>query len=304
MIQVNNLSKHFGEQVLFDSVSFQLGSRERVGLVGRNGSGKSTLFKVILNELTSDGGEITIPKGYKIGALEQHIHFTKKTVLEECTQVLNPDDFNEFEAEKILFGLGFSETDLEKDPKSFSGGYQIRINLTKVLLQKPDLLLLDEPTNDLDIVTLNVLESFLLDYPGCLLVVSHDRYFMDKIVDHLFVFRGEGEIEDFPGNYSDFRAYEDSAEPKVLNSVSTEKTNWKEKQTASTGLSFNEQKEFNKIEREIKDLEIQKKTIEQEFADGKVADDKIEAKANELQKIIQTLEEKEERWFELSSKME
>ena len=118
------------------------------------------------------------------------------------------------------------------------------------------------------------------------------------------MFRGEGEIEDFPGNYSDFRAYEDSAEPKVLNSVSTEKTNWKEKQTASTGLSFNEQKEFNKIEKEIKDLEIQKKTIEQEFADGKVSDDKIEAKANELQKIIQALEEKEERWFELSSKME
>ena len=147
MIQVNNLSKHFGEQVLFDSVSFQLGSRERVGLVGRNGSGKSTLFKIILNELVSDGGEITIPKGYKIGALEQHIHFTKSTVLEECTQVLNPEDFNEFEAEKILFGLGFSENDLNRDPASFSGGYQIRINLTKVLLQKPDLLLLDEPTN-------------------------------------------------------------------------------------------------------------------------------------------------------------
>jgi ATP-binding cassette subfamily F protein uup len=164
-------------------------------------------------------------------------------------------------------------------------------------------LILDEPTNDLDIVTLNVLESFLLDFPGCLLVVSHDRYFMDKIVDHLFVFRGEGEIEDFPGNYSDFRAYEDSAEPKSLSSVSTEKVNWKQQNTTS-GLSFNEQKEFNKIEREIKDLELEKKQIEQLFADGKIADDAIEKKANELQVIIKKLEDKEERWFELSSKME
>lgn len=184
MIQVSNLSKHFGEQVLFDSVSFQLGSRERVGLVGRNGSGKSTLFKIILNELASDGGEITIPKGYKIGALEQHIHFTKKTVLEECTQVLNPDDFNEFEAEKILFGLGFSEADLTKDPTSFSGGYQIRINLTKVLLRKPDLLLLDEPTNYLDIVSMRWLKTFLKNFAGEIMLITHDRDFMDEVVTH------------------------------------------------------------------------------------------------------------------------
>ena len=161
MIQAKNLSKHFGAQELFENVSFQLGARERVGLVGRNGSGKSTLFKLILGELSADSGEISIPKGYRLGALEQHIHFTKSTVLEECVQVLNPEDFNEHEAEKILFGLGFSDEDLQKDPKSFSGGYQIRINLTKVLLQKPDLLLLDEPTNYLDIVSMRWLKTFL-----------------------------------------------------------------------------------------------------------------------------------------------
>jgi ATP-binding cassette subfamily F protein uup len=166
-------------------------------------------------------------------------------------------------------------------------------------------LILDEPTNDLDIVTLNVLESFLLDFPGCLLVVSHDRYFMDKIVDDLFVFRGDGIIENFPGNYSDFRAYEDSAEPankEIASSLA--KTNWKQAKTISAGLNFNEQKEFNKIEKEIKDLEFQKKQIEQLFSDGKVADNEIEAKAIELQKVIHLKEEKEERWFELSSKME
>jgi ATP-binding cassette subfamily F protein 3 len=184
MIQAKNLSKHFGGQELFDRVSFQLGSRERVGLVGRNGSGKSTLFKLILGELSADSGEISIPKGYRLGALEQHIHFTKPTVLEECIQVLNPDDFLEHEAEKILFGLGFSDEDMQKDPQSFSGGYQIRINLTKVLLQAPNLLLLDEPTNYLDIVSVRWLKSFLKNFQGEIMLITHDREFMDDVVTH------------------------------------------------------------------------------------------------------------------------
>ncbi len=132
-------------------------------------------------------------------------------------------------------------------------------------------------------------------------MVSHDRYFMDKIVDHLFVFRGEGEVEDFPGNYSDFRSYEDSVEPiREEKTDGANKTNWKEQQ-AKKGLTFNEQKEFQRIERDIKDLEFDKKQIEDAFTDGKVADADIEAKAAKLQKIIKTLEEKEERWFELSA---
>jgi ATP-binding cassette subfamily F protein 3 len=184
MIQAKNLSKHFGTQDLFDNVGFQLGPRERVGLVGRNGSGKSTLFKLILKELSPDSGEITIPKGYRLGALEQHIHFTKPTMLEECVQVLNPDDFLEHEAEKILFGLGFTDEDMHKDPKSFSGGYQIRINLTKVLLQSPNLLLLDEPTNYLDIVSIRWLKSFLKNFPGEIMLITHDREFMDDVVTH------------------------------------------------------------------------------------------------------------------------
>ncbi|HEY0091758.1 MAG TPA: ABC transporter ATP-binding protein, partial [Flavobacterium sp.] len=147
------------------------------------------------------------------------------------------------------------------------------------------------------------LESFLLDYPGCLLVVSHDRYFMDKIVDHLFVFRGEGEIEDFPGNYSDFRAYEDSADVALKEENKTEKKAWKQ-ENPKGNLTFNEQKEFQKIEKDIKDLEWEKSKIEQLFSDGKVPDTDITLKANELQKIISQIESKEERWFELSSKMD
>jgi ATP-binding cassette subfamily F protein uup len=136
-----------------------------------------------------------------------------------------------------------------------------------------------------------------------LLVVSHDRYFMDKIVDHLFVFRGQGEIENFPGNYSDFRAYEDSADVQQKEDNKAEKKDWKQ-QNNTSGLTFNEQKEFQKIEREIKELEIKKKDIEQLFSDGKVTDADIEKKANELQSIIHKIEEKEERWFELSGKIE
>lgn len=185
MIQLNNISKHFGLQVLFDDLDLLIGKRERIGFVGRNGSGKSTLFKIILGELSADAGEIVIPKGYKIGALDQHIHFTKPTVLEECCQVLTEDEqYDWWKAERILFGLGFSEQDLEKDPNSFSGGYQVRINLTKALVQNPNLLLLDEPTNYLDIVSLRWLRGFLKSFKGEVLLITHDKDFMDSVSTH------------------------------------------------------------------------------------------------------------------------
>jgi ATP-binding cassette subfamily F protein uup len=312
VIEMVKLSKSFhpetsAKTILKDfSYSFQRG--ERIGIIGKNGTGKSTFLNILTQTLQPDSGKVIIGDTIKIGYYTQsginpkpgqkvidiikeygeYIPLTKGKII-SASQLL----------ERFLFDAKKQYDFVEKS----SGGELKRLYLCTVLIQNPNFLILDEPTNDLDIVTLNVLESFLLDYPGCLVVVSHDRYFMDKIVDHLFVFRGEGEVEDFPGNYSDFRAYEDSTEPKALQAVSTEKSNWKEKQTKA-GLTFNEQKEFQKIEKEIKELESQKKQIEQEFSEGKVSDDKIEAKANELQKIIQSLEEKEERWFELSSKME
>jgi ATP-binding cassette subfamily F protein 3 len=185
MIQLNNVSKHFGLQVLFDELGLLIGKKERIGFVGRNGSGKSTLFKIILGEIEPDAGEVVIPKGYKIGALDQHIHFTKPTVLEECCQVLTEDEqYDWWKAERILFGLGFSEDDLQKDPNSFSGGYQVRINLTKALVQNPNLLLLDEPTNYLDIVSLRWLRGFLKSFKGEVLLITHDRDFMDSVATH------------------------------------------------------------------------------------------------------------------------
>ena len=185
MIQINNLSKSFGSRRLFDGVTLSLGSRERVGLVGRNGSGKSTLFKIILGQEGADTGEVVVPRGYKIEGLSQHISFTKGTLLEECTQMLRGEEqFDFYKAERILTGLGFSEDDFGLDPRTFSGGYQVRINLCKSLLNKPNLLLLDEPTNYLDIVSVRWLKGFLVSFPGEMMVITHDRNFMDDVTTH------------------------------------------------------------------------------------------------------------------------
>ena len=185
MIQLSNISKHFWKKELFSNLNFRMNSGNRVGLVGRNGSGKSTLFKLILGEDTPDEGEVSIPKGYKIGALKQHLVFTEKTLRDETALALAEDDkFSIYKVEKILFGLGFTEEDLDKDPLSFSGGYQIRINLAKLLITEPNLLLLDEPTNYLDILSLRWLKVFLRSFDGEVILITHDRNFMDAITTH------------------------------------------------------------------------------------------------------------------------
>ncbi|RXJ86186.1 ABC-F family ATP-binding cassette domain-containing protein [Arcobacter sp. CECT 8985] len=185
MIQLSNITKHFGTKELFSDLSFRLNAGNRVGLVGRNGSGKSTLFKLILEEESCDAGEISIPKGYKIGALKQHLEFSEKTLRDETALALSEEDkYSIYKVEKILFGLGFSKEDLEKDPLSFSGGYQIRINLAKLLITEPNLLLLDEPTNYLDILSLRWLKNFLKNFDGEVILITHDRDFMDAITTH------------------------------------------------------------------------------------------------------------------------
>jgi ATP-binding cassette subfamily F protein uup len=309
IIEMVKLHKNFPDRKILEDFSYSFQRGERIGIIGKNGTGKSTFLNILTQTLPPDSGKVIIGDTIKIGYYTQSGINPKPgqkviDIIKEYGEYIPLTKGKIISASQLLERFLFDAKKQYDFVEKLSGGELKRLYLCTVLIQNPNFLILDEPTNDLDIVTLNVLESFLLDFPGCLLVVSHDRYFMDKIVDHLFVFRGEGHIEDFPGNYSDFRAYEDSAEPKSLSNVSTEKTHWKEKSAAPSRLNFNDQKEFNKIERDIKDLEFQKKQIEQEFADGKVTDDAIEDKANELQKIIQSLEAKEERWFELSSKME
>ncbi|MGV3696272.1 ABC-F family ATP-binding cassette domain-containing protein [Flavobacterium sp.] len=309
IIELHKLYKKFKDKTILDNFSYDFQRGERIGIIGKNGTGKSTFLNILTKTMVPDAGKVVIGDTIKIGYYTQSGINPKPgqkviDIIKEYGEYIPLTKGKIISASQLLERFLFDAKKQYDFVEKLSGGELKRLYLCTVLIQNPNFLILDEPTNDLDIVTLNVLESFLLDYPGCLLVVSHDRYFMDKIVDHLFIFRGEGQIEDFPGNYSDFRAYEDSVEPKNLNNVSTEKVNWKQNSPTASGLNFNEQKEFNKIEREIKDLEYEKKQIENQFAEGKVLDADITAKASELETIIKKLEQKEERWFELSSKME
>ncbi|WP_121376209.1 ABC-F family ATP-binding cassette domain-containing protein [Flavobacterium endophyticum] len=308
IIELHKISKRFGDKIILDNFSFDFQRAERIGIIGKNGTGKSSFLNLLTGTIPLDSGKVIVGDTIKVGYYTQSGINPKPgqrviDVIKEYGEYIPLTKGKIISASQLLERFLFDSKKQYDYVEKLSGGELKRLYLCTVLIQNPNFLILDEPTNDLDIVTLNVLESFLLDYPGCLLVVSHDRYFMDKIVDHLFVFRGEGVIEDFPGNYSDFRAYEDSADVQQKEDNKTEKKAWK--QNNPTGnLTFNEQKEFQKIEREIKDLEIEKAKIEQLFSDGKVADADIEKKANELQSIISKIENKEERWFELSAKME
>ena len=185
MLQINNLSLSFGGQELLDDISFNIHSGERIGLVGRNGSGKTSLFKLITGEIQPDSGRIALPKNYTIGYLKQHLTFTEGTVLEEACLGLKEDEKDQiWKAEKILTGLGFGEDELYKSPLEFSGGFQVRLNLAKVLLAEPHLLLLDEPTNYLDIISIRWLTKFLQRWENELMIITHDRDFMNSITTH------------------------------------------------------------------------------------------------------------------------
>lgn len=192
MIKVKDLSIAFAGQTIFEDVNFIVNRGEKVGLIGSNGSGKSTFLKVVLGQLEQDSGEVALPRGYKIGHLAQHIKFTHKTVVDEVCSVLPEErEYEGWKGEEILMGLGFSEEDMMKDPSEFSGGYQVKINLAKLLLDEPEMLLLDEPTNYLDIHSVRWLKKFLQDWEGELILITHDRSFMDSVINQtLIIHRG------------------------------------------------------------------------------------------------------------------
>ncbi len=185
MIAVDNLTKSYGGRVLFDGITFKINPKERVGLVGRNGHGKTTLFRILIGEEEYDDGNLTFPKGYRIGHVRQQLLFTRETVLEEGVLGLpETEKDHHWKVEKVLAGLGFSQADMQRAPAEFSGGFQVRLNLAKVLVSEPDLLLLDEPTNYLDITSIRWIESFLLNWSHELMLITHDRSFMDRLVTH------------------------------------------------------------------------------------------------------------------------
>jgi len=233
IVELHKLVKSFDDKIILKQFDHSFQPGERVGIIGKNGTGKSTFLNMITGVLNPDAGKIVIGETVKFGYYTQKgidIKPGQKVidVIREFGDYIPLKKGRQISAQQLLERFLFDRKKSYDFVEKLSGGERKRLYLCTVLIQNPNFLILDEPTNDLDIVTLNVLESFLLDFPGCLLVVSHDRYFMDKIVDHLFVFRGEGVIEDFPGNYSDFRAYEDSTpvESKTKENK-TEKANWK-----------------------------------------------------------------------------
>lgn len=311
ILELHKISKSFGDNILLDKFEYVFKTGERIGIIGKNGTGKSTFLNMITGGITPDHGKIVVGETIKFGYYTQsgiNIKEGQKVidVIREFGDYIPLKKGRQISAQQLLERFLFDRKKQYDFVEKLSGGERKRLYLCTVLIQNPNFLILDEPTNDLDIVTLNVLENFLLDFPGCLLVVSHDRYFMDKIVDHLFVFRGNGVIQDFPGNYSDYRIYEDSKEPEVKtpinNTEATTKNTWKKDNKAA--LSYNEQKEFSKIERDLKKLEIKKKEIENLFLEGNLEGDKINEESQKLDKIIQEIEENEMRWLELSEKME
>lgn len=200
MIRAKNLSISFSGHEVFSDGNFIINARDKVGLIGRNGSGKSTFLKLVLKQLEPDEGAIEIPRGYRIGHLEQHIHFTHETVMDEICSILPEDREHEgWKGENILYGLGFTYDDLYKDPKKFSGGFQVKLNLAKLLLMEPQMLLLDEPTNYLDIHSIRWLKEFLQDWRGELILITHDRAFMDSVITHTLIIH-RNSFKKIPGN--------------------------------------------------------------------------------------------------------
>ncbi len=311
VVELHAISKSFDEKKILDQFEYNFLKGERIGIIGKNGTGKSTFLNMITGNIAPDKGKVVIGDTVKFGYYTQkgiHIKEGQKVidVVREFGDFIPLKKGRQISAQQLLERFLFDRKKQYDFVDKLSGGERKRLYLCTVLIKNPNFLILDEPTNDLDIVTLNVLENFLLDFPGCLIVVSHDRYFMDKIVDHLFIFRGDSLVEDFPGNYSDFRIYEDSKPPqskKVSSERDSNKSKWK-KQGDKAKLSYQEQKEYQRIEREIASLEREKKALENKFTTENWEADEIQKQSIQLQNIIESLNNKTERWFELSSLLE
>ena len=312
ILEIHKVSKSYPGITLLDKFDYNFLRGERIGIIGKNGTGKSTFLNIVTGFENPDSGKIVVGETIKFGYYTQNGITIKEgqkviDVIREFGDYIPLKKGKQLSAQQLLERFLFDRKKQYDFVEKLSGGERKRLYLCTVLIQNPNFLILDEPTNDLDIITLNILESFLLDFPGCLLVVSHDRYFMDKIVDHLFIFRGDGIVEDFPGNYSDYRAYEDSM---VLEQRANKGNGIQNKATKSSWrsdnkkLSFEEQKEYNKLEKSIQILEKQKEELQNQFSDTSMSGEEIDVLSIRLKDIIEKLEDKTERWFELSMLLE
>lgn len=303
------VSKAFDKKVILKDFYYNFQRFEKMGIVGNNGTGKSTFIKMLLGEVAPDNGRFDVGDTVRFGYFSQDgMKFRDdQRVIDVIADIADYIDYGgkHITATQLLQHFLFTPEQQYDYVYKLSGGERRKLYLCTVLMRNPNFLVLDEPTNDLDIQTLEVLEEYLQDFPGCVIIVSHDRFFMDKIVDHLLVFRGEGEIKDFPGNYTQFREWE-SLKPKELadNKNNTSDTEKKEKREfvgeQRRKKTYKEKCEFERLEKEIAALEEEQKSIEEALCSGTLPIDELTEKSKRLPIIKDELEEKEMRWLELS----
>ncbi|MFP4047639.1 MAG: ABC-F family ATP-binding cassette domain-containing protein [Bacteroidales bacterium] len=303
IINIKNLQKSFGENLFVKDFTYNFSRFEKVGIVGPNGCGKTTLLNILAGLDKPDSGMIDRGETLKIGYYKQEgIQFDEEQrvidTVQEIADRIDMGDGRVFTAKQFLRYFLFNDKMQYVKVAKLSGGEKRRLYLLTVLMKKPNFLILDEPTNDLDIMTLGVLEEYLASFNGCVVIVSHDRYFLDNIVDHLFVFQDAGKIKDFPGNYSQYRdSVKDSLVKEKKKTKKQPKTK-KEKQKKS--VSYNVKKEFEQLGQEIEELENEKKQLEDELGNREMDNDQMVEKSNRIGELIKMLDEKTERWFELS----
>ena len=310
ILVLENISLRFGETIILDNFSYAFTRGEKIGIIGPNGVGKTTLLNLITGSLTPDSGHLehgeTVAYGYfRQKGLEYKPGQRVIDIIQEIAEVITLNDGRQLSINQFLTHFLFSPEMQYVQVDKLSGGEKRRLYLMTVLMRNPNFLILDEPTNDFDIVTLNVLEDYLLNFGGCLIIVSHDRFFMDKIVDHLFIFEGNGVIFDFPGNYSDYRAsqkenkqdakqQEARVKAEVKNSTKTILNQARKK------LTFKEKLEMEKLTEEIDSLEQEKSQLELSLSSGKLKPDELVKGSTRIAEILLQLDKKTDRWLELS----
>lgn len=306
IFEAKNVNKRFGDKVILDDFTYTFARRERLGIIGANGVGKSTFIKMLQGVEPTDSGEWNVGETVRFGYYSQQgISFddNKKVIdaVSEIADYIVIDDKHRYTPMQFLTHFLFSPADQQKYIHTLSGGEKARLHLAVTLMRRPNFLILDEPTNDLDIVTLGILEDYLEKFSGCLIVISHDRFFLDNIVDHLFVMEGNGNIKDFPGNYSEYRQWADERRKLEAENREEKKNDNKSKprQDKPRKLTFKERKELEQLTTDIDTLTAEKKSLDELFASGETLDNVAEL-SRRYDELTAELDEKELRWLELS----
>jgi ABC transport system ATP-binding/permease protein len=305
ILDLENVSKQFDEKKLIDNFTYKFGRAQKIGIIGSNGTGKSTFLNIITGNLQPDSG--TIEKGetvqfgyYRQQGIQLDEDLRMIDVIKEIAEVMTIGKEKTLSAAQLLEYFKFPKEKHYSYVSKLSGGERKRLYLLTVLMKNPNFLILDEPTNDFDIQTLNVLEDYLNNFPGNVLIVSHDRYFMDKVVDELFVFEKQGEISSFPGNYTDYQDHIAYIEKKKQKAEKELKPKAEKKPNEKKKFGFKEKREFELLENELEDLNNEKQELETLMNSGNLNNDELVEKSNRYSTLLEIIDEKEMRWLELS----